>query len=134
MIEIELVNIEIPVFEPEFFIISLTKAIKEEGFELGDVTVILVTDGYLLELNQKHLDHDFYTDIITFDYCNDDVISGDLFISVDRVRENADTFQTDFMVELNRVMIHGVLHLCGYKDKTVEEERMMRLLENKYLN
>ena len=119
---------------PEFFIISLTKAIKEEGFELGDVTVILVTDGYLLELNQKHLDHDFYTDIITFDYCNDDVISGDLFISVDRVRENADTFQTDFMVELNRVMIHGVLHLCGYKDKTEEEERMMRLLENKYLN
>ena len=110
MIEIELVNVEIPVFEPEFFIISLTKAIKEEGFELGDVTVILVTDGYLLELNQKHLDHDFYTDIITFDYCNDDVISGDLFISVDRVRENADTFQTDFMVELNRVMIHGVLH------------------------
>jgi rRNA maturation RNase YbeY len=134
MIEIELVNVEIPVFEPEFFIISLTKAIKEEGFELGDVTVILVTDGYLLELNQKHLDHDFYTDIITFDYCNDDVISGDLFISVDRVRENADTFQTDFMVELNRVMIHGVLHLCGYKDKTEEEERMMRLLENKYLN
>ena len=134
MIEIELVNVEIPVFAPEFFIISLTKAIKEEGFELGDVTVILVTDGYLLELNQKHLDHDFYTDIITFDYCNDDVISGDLFISVDRVRENADTFQTDFMVELNRVMIHGVLHLCGYKDKTVEEERMMRLLENKYLN
>ena len=134
MIEFELVNIEIPVFEPEFFIISLTKAIKEEGFELGDVTVILVTDGYLLELNQKHLDHDFYTDIITFDYCNDDVISGDLFISVDRVRENADTFQTDFMVELNRVMIHGVLHLCGYKDKTEEEERMMRLLENKYLN
>ena len=134
MIEFELVNIEIPVFEPEFFIISLTKAIKEEGFELGDVTVILVTDGYLLELNQKHLDHDFYTDIITFDYCNEDVISGDLFISVDRVRENADTFQTDFMVELNRVMIHGVLHLCGYKDKTEEEERMMRLLENKYLN
>lgn len=134
MIEIELVNVEVPVFEPEFFIISLTKAIKEEGFELGDVTVILVTDGYLLELNQKHLDHDFYTDIITFDYCNDDVISGDLFISVDRVRENADTFQTDFMVELNRVMIHGVLHLCGYKDKTEEEERMMRLLENKYLN
>jgi rRNA maturation RNase YbeY len=134
MIEIELVNVEIPVFEPEFFIISLTKAIKEEGFELGDVTVILVTDGYLLELNQKHLDHDFYTDIITFDYCNDDVISGDLFISVDRVRENAETFQTDFMVELNRVMIHGVLHLCGYKDKTEEEERMMRLLENKYLN
>ena len=134
MIEIELVNVEIPVFEPEFFIISLTKAIKEEGFKLGDVTVILVTDGYLLELNQKHLDHDFYTDIITFDYCNDDVISGDLFISVDRVRENADTFQTDFMVELNRVMIHGVLHLCGYKDKTEEEERMMRLLENKYLN
>ena len=134
MIEFELVNIEIPVFEPEFFIISLTKVIKDEGFELGDVTVILVTDGYLLELNQKHLDHDYYTDIITFDYCKENVISGDLFISVDRVRENSDTFQTDFKVELNRVMIHGVLHLCGYKDKTEEEERLMRFLENKYLN
>lgn len=134
MIEFELVNIEIPVFEPEFFIISLTKVIKDEGFELGDVTVILVTDGYLLELNQKHLDHDYYTDIITFDYCQDNVISGDLFISVDRVKENSDTFQTDFKVELNRVMIHGVLHLCGYKDKTEEEERLMRFLENKYLN
>lgn len=133
MIEIELVNVEIPVFEPEFFIISLTKVIQEEGFDLGDVTVILVTDGYLLELNQKHLEHDFYTDIITFDYCELNIISGDLFISIDRVRENAETFQTDFMVELNRVMIHGVLHLCGYKDKTEEEERIMRSLENKYL-
>ncbi len=133
MIEIELVNVEIPVFAPEFFIVSLTNVIQEEGFDLGNVTVILVTDRYLLELNQKHLEHDFYTDIITFDYCELNIISGDLFISIDRVRENAETFQTDFMVELNRVMIHGVLHLCGHKDKTEEEESRMRSLENKYL-
>jgi len=134
MIEIELVNVEIPVFEPEFFILSLVNVIEEEGFNLGDVTVILVTDGYLLEMNQKHLDHDYYTDIITFDYSEANIISGDLFISVDRVRENAETYQTDFLTELNRVMIHGTLHLCGYKDKTEEEERLMRSLENKYLS
>jgi len=134
MIEFELINIEIPVFEPEFFILSLTKVIQDEGFILGDVTIILVTDGYLLEMNQKHLNHDYYTDIITFDYCEANIISGDLFISIDRVRENAMTFHTDFLIELNRVMIHGVLHLCGYKDKTEEEEQLMRALENKYLN
>jgi rRNA maturation RNase YbeY len=85
-------------------------------------------------MNQKYLNHDYFTDIITFDYCEDNVISGDLFISVDRVKENADSFNVDELTEIHRVMIHGVLHLCGYKDKTEEEEKNMRLLENKYLN
>ena len=134
MIEIEMINIEVPEFNPEFFVLSLSKTIQEEGFLLGDITVIFVTDGYLLEMNKKHLNHDYYTDIITFDYCEGNIISGDLFISVDRVRENAATFDSPFLQELKRVMIHGVLHLCGHKDKTKEEEENMRSLENKYLN
>jgi rRNA maturation RNase YbeY len=134
MIEIEMINIEVPEFNPEFFVLALSKTIQEEGFLLGDITVIFVTDGYLLEMNKKHLNHDYYTDIITFDYCEGNIISGDLFISLDRVRENASTFDTPFLLELKRVMIHGVLHLCGHKDKTKEEEENMRSLENKYLN
>ena len=134
MIEIEMINVEVPEFNPEFFVLALSKTIQEEGFLLGDITVIFVTDGYLLEMNKKHLNHDYYTDIITFDYCEGNIISGDLFISLDRVRENALTFDTPFLLELKRVMIHGVLHLCGHKDKTKEEEENMRSLENKYLN
>lgn len=134
MIEIEMINIEVPEFNPEFFVLALSKTIQEEGFLLGDITVIFVTDGYLLEMNKKHLNHDYYTDIITFDYCEGNIISGDLFISLDRVRENASTFDAPFLLELKRVMIHGVLHLCGHKDKTKEEEENMRSLENKYLN
>ena len=134
MIEIEMINIEVPEFNPEFFVLALSKTIQEEGFLLGDITVIFVTDGYLLEMNKKHLNHDYYTDIITFDYCDENIISGDLFISIDRVRENAATFDSPFLQELKRVMIHGVLHLCGHKDKTKEEEENMRSLENKYLN
>jgi rRNA maturation RNase YbeY len=134
MIEIEMINVEVPECNPEFFVLALSKTIQEEGFLLGDITVIFVTDGYLLEMNKKHLNHDYYTDIITFDYCEGNIISGDLFISLDRVRENASTFDTPFLLELKRVMIHGVLHLCGHKDKTKEEEENMRSLENKYLN
>ena len=129
-----MINVEVPEFNPEFFVLALSKTIQEEGFLLGDITVIFVTDGYLLEMNKKHLNHDYYTDIITFDYCEGNIISGDLFISLDRVRENASTFDTPFLLELKRVMIHGVLHLCGHKDKTKEEEENMRSLENKYLN
>jgi rRNA maturation RNase YbeY len=134
MIEIEMINVEVPEFNPEFFVLALSKTIQEEGFLLGDITVIFVTDGYLLDMNKKHLNHDYYTDIITFDYCEGNIISGDLFISLDRVRENASIFDTPFLLELKRVMIHGVLHLCGHKDKTKEEEENMRSLENKYLN
>ena len=134
MIDFQFINKEIPGFDSEFFILSLTSLVKEEGKLLGDVSVIFVSDDYLLEINQSYLNHDYYTDIITFDYCEQNVISGDLFISVDRVRENADVFNVDFGTELHRVIIHGVLHLCGYKDKTEENEKEMRILENKYLN
>ena len=134
MIDFQFINKEIPGFDSEFFVLSLTSLVKEEGKLLGDVYVIFVSDDYLLEMNQTYLNHDYYTDIITFDYCEQNIISGDLFISVDRVRENADVFNADFRTELHRVIIHGVLHLCGYKDKTEENEKEMRVLENKYLN
>ena len=134
MIDFQFINKEIPGFNSEFFILSLSNVVKTELKELGDISIIFVSDQYLLEMNQKYLNHDYFTDIITFDYCEDNVISGDLFISVDRVKENADSFNVDELTEIHRVMIHGVLHLCGYKDKTEEEEMNMRLLENKYLN
>jgi rRNA maturation RNase YbeY len=134
MIDFQFINKEIPGFNSEFFILSLSNVVKTELKELGDISIIFVSDQYLLEMNQKYLNHDYFTDIITFDYCEDNVISGDLFISVDRVKENADSFNVDELTEIHRVMIHGVLHLCGYKDKTEEEEKNMRLLENKYLN
>jgi rRNA maturation RNase YbeY len=134
MIDFQFINKEIPGFNSEFFVLSLTNLLDQESKVLGDISIIFVTDSYLLEMNQKYLNHDYYTDIITFDYCEMNIVSGDLFISIDRVQENADTFNVDLLTELHRVMIHGVLHLCGYKDKTIEEERLMRDLENKYLN
>ena len=134
MIDFQFINKEIPGFNSEFFILSLTNLLNKEAKTLGEISIIFVSDSYLLEMNQKYLNHDYYTDIITFDYCEMNIVSGDLFISVDRVQENAESFDVDFLTELKRVMIHGVLHLCGYKDKTEEEERMMRELENKYLN
>ena len=133
MIDFQLINKEIPGFNSEFFVLSLTNLLNQEAKILGDISIIFVSDSYLLEMNQKYLNHDYYTDIITFDYCEMNIVSGDLFISVDRVQENADTFNVDFLTELHRVMIHGVLHLCGYKDKSDDEERLMRELENKYL-
>ena len=134
MIDFQFINKEIPGFNSEFFVLSLTNLLNKEAKILGDISIIFVSDPYLLEMNQKYLNHDYYTDIITFDYCDMNIVSGDLFISVDRVQENAETFDVDVLTELHRVMIHGVLHLCGYKDKTEEEERNMRELENKYLN
>jgi probable rRNA maturation factor len=112
----------------------LAAVANSEGFELGELALVFCADEELLEMNIKHLDHNFYTDIITFDYSDEDVVSGDLFISVDRVRENAADLLQDFNKELNRVVVHGVLHLCGYGDKSDEEELVMREKEDFYLN
>lgn len=107
--------------------------ITDEEHNLGEISVIFCSDEYLLKINREHLDHDYYTDIITFQY-TDDPISGDLFISVDRVRDNADQLKTSFQQELHRVIIHGILHLCGYKDKGQSEEKLMRQKEDFYLS
>ena len=102
--------------------------------ELGSVSVVFCSDDYLLEMNKQYLNHDYYTDIITFDYVEENVISGDLFISLDRVKENAQKYNNDFIIEIYRVVFHGILHLIGYKDKTEEEKKLMREKENFYLN
>ncbi len=108
--------------------------VLNELYKTGDITVIFCSDEYLLQVNRQYLNHDYYTDIVTFNYVEDSVISGDLFISVDRVKENAETFQSEFVVELYRVVFHGVLHLVGYNDKTEEEQRQMRQKEDYYLS
>lgn len=101
--------------------------------KIGDINVIFCSDNYILDVNMKYLQHDYFTDIITFDYCEGKVLSGDLFISVDSVRENSIEFGTDFEEELHRVIVHGVLHLIGYDDHTYEDRKVMRQKENYYL-
>ncbi len=104
------------------------------SFIAGDINIIFCSDLYLLELNKKFLSHDYFTDIITFDNCTDRVVSGDLFISVERVRENSKTYFSSFDEELHRVIVHGVLHLLGYKDKTKAHSKLMKEKESYYLN
>lgn len=106
---------------------------ESEMKRIGDIAVIFCSDGYLLDVNRKYLGHDYFTDIITFDYCEGERLSGDLFISVDSVRENAVEYGTEFADELNRVMVHGLLHLIGYDDHTEEDVKTMREKENQYL-
>ena len=101
--------------------------------KIGDINVIFCSDNYILDVNMKYLQHDYFTDIITFDYCEGKVLSGDLFIIVDSVRENSIEFGTDFEEELHRVIVHGVLHLIGYDDHTEEDKKVMRQKENYYL-
>ena len=112
----------------------ITEVCSKEFKEFGDISLIFCSDEYLLDMNRTHLDHDYYTDIITFDYTENQIVSGDLFISIDRVRDNASDFNVSFDHELHRVIIHGVLHLCGYKDKSDYEEKLMRTKENNALS
>ncbi len=100
----------------------------------GDINVVFTSDDYLYNMNLQYLNHDYYTDIITFNYNSGNVISGDLFISIDRVRENAQKFNVSFQEELLRVIIHGVLHLLGFDDKTDVERQKMREKENEMLS
>lgn len=100
----------------------------------GELTYIFCSDEYLLKLNIEHLNHSTLTDIITFDYSKTGIISGDIFISIDRVKENASLFNVSFYEELNRVMAHGILHLIGFKDKTEAEKKEMREEENNSLS
>lgn len=101
-----------------------------EGYELGELAYIFCSDNYLLKLNQDYLKHDTLTDIITFDYVSGKLISGDVYISLERVADNAKEFGVSEPEELLRVMAHGLLHLCGYKDKTIEDQTLMTKKEN----
>ncbi len=112
----------------------LRESCKRETRSLGEISVIFCSDEYLLKMNLDHLQHDYYTDIITFDYSSGSDVSGDIFISIDRVAENATSFKTDFIDELHRVMIHGVLHLIGYKDSETKDKSEMSSKEDYYLS
>ena len=107
---------------------------QAESKKLGAVSVIFCSDNYLLDINKKYLNHDYFTDIITFDYCKGDLISGDLFISIDSVKDNSEFYKSCFEDELNRVIVHGVLHLIGYDDHTESDVAVMRSKEDFYLN
>lgn len=100
---------------------------------IGDINIIFCSDNYILDVNLRYLGHDYFTDIITFDYCEGKKLSGDMFISVDSVRENALEYCVEFDDELHRVMVHGLLHLIGYDDHTPEEELLIHEKEDYYL-
>ena len=112
----------------------LKQLLKEEGKKEATINYIFCADAYLWELNKTHLNHDTYTDIVTFEFSSDnEPLTADVYISVERVRENATIFRTTFQRELHRVIFHGALHLCGYKDKTKEQSQQMRSMEDLYL-
>ena len=106
---------------------------ESEIKRVGDISIIFCSDNYILDVNVKYLQHDYFTDIITFDYCEGQKLSGDLFISIDSVRENARYYGSEFEDELNRVIVHGLLHLIGYDDHTEEDQKIMRSKEDYYL-
>ncbi len=125
------------IYEEDNFVLSneslyefwIDKIIESENKILGDITYVFCDDEFLLSINQDYLSHDTYTDVVTFDYTEENIISGEIFISIERVRENASDFKVDFNNELHRVMSHGLLHLCGYKDKSKSDIQIMRLKE-----
>lgn len=112
----------------------LKNASISEGYELSQLNYVFCSDEYLLEINKQYLDHDYFTDIITFDNSEEDnQLEGDIYISVDRVRDNAATFHTDFDIEMRRVLIHGLLHLAGHDDTSEALKTAMRAKEDEYL-
>jgi probable rRNA maturation factor len=108
--------------------------ISEEKQLPGDINIIFTSDKYLLGINKQYLKHNYFTDIVTFNYCENNVINGDIFISIETVKNNSLRFDVNFTTELERVIIHGVLHLIGYDDQNDEEKAIMREKENYYLD
>lgn len=119
--------------DPEFFASWFSDVLSEHGFTLGEVCLIVCSDDYLLEMNKQHLNHDYYTDIITFNYNEGETINGDLFISIDRVCENAERDKLTSTKEFQRVAVHGLLHLVGFDDKSSADKEEMTRQEDKAL-
>lgn len=111
----------------------MKEVVENHGEKCGDINVILCSDAHLLQMNKQYLGHDYFTDIITFDYCEGKLVSGDLYISVDTVKANAVEYEQPFLTELHRVMIHGVLHLLGLDDHSDADSARMRDAENESL-
>ena len=121
------------IFPKDIFKKQIKQIINDASKDAEEINIIFCRDEYLYEMNKKYLGHDYYTDIITFDYCRDNFISGDLYISVDRLKENALKYKVSFIYEVARVVFHGVLHLVGYNDSSKEERNNMKKMENYYL-
>ncbi|KAA2219279.1 MULTISPECIES: rRNA maturation RNase YbeY [Maribacter] len=121
---------EVKISNTEKYRSWVSKIVTTEGYTIGELNYIFCDDSYLLEINQKYLRHDTLTDIITFDYTTGKTMSADIYISTERVRENAVSYQATFENELLRVMSHGILHLAGYKDKEEEHKKEMRIKED----
>lgn len=132
MIDIQFVDTKM--FSIENYSKWVKKIILKEKKIVGDIVFVFCNDKYMLEKNIKFLNHDTLTDVITFDYCKGEIISGDIIISIDRVKENATIFNVSFSNELERVMAHGLLHLLGYKDKNKKDALIMRKKENFYIS
>ena len=126
-------DIDLVIKEKNKIRLWIVDAINKEGKKTGNITYIFCTDEYLLKINQEYLKHDNLTDVITFDYTEGDRVSGDIFISYERIMDNSNTLGTALEDELHRVMIHGVMHLCGYKDKQPDAKAQMTDKENQYL-
>ena len=130
----DFIDVEIPDFDSEFFGLWLSKVLESYEKEAGDISYYFCSDEKMLELNVELLDHDFYTDIITLDFVVGNVVSGEMYVSYDRIKDNAKEFGNGVVFdELCRVMVHGLLHLVGFNDKTVEQEKEMRAEETKNL-
>lgn len=112
----------------------LEECVRSLGFAIGELSFIFCSDEYLKKINIKYLNHDFFTDVIAFDYSKEKLLFGDVYVSTERVKENATTYNSSFNKELFRVIIHGVLHLCGLNDKTKEEKKLIRAKENEFLS
>ena len=126
-------SVEFELSQPEKLSEWILAVLEKEGCQLQQACFIFCSDEYLLQLNQEYLNHDTYTDIITFPYSEPPLIEGDIFISIDRVKDNARRFGISFEKELHRVMIHGILHLCGYTDQSPDEKARMRKKEDEAL-
>ncbi|MDR0427665.1 MAG: rRNA maturation RNase YbeY [Dysgonamonadaceae bacterium] len=111
----------------------IKKIASSHNKKIGEISYIFCSDKEILRINEQYLNHDYYTDIITFDYTEANTLSGDIFISLETVKSNSEKYLSDYQEELHRVIIHGILHLCGLKDKTPQEEQLMRESENRAL-
>jgi len=126
-------DIDFKISKPQIIRKWLLGAIQKSNFKCGDISIVFCTDDYLLTINKQYLKHDYYTDVITFDYSEAGKISGDILISIDRIRENAQLFGVTFDLELQRILIHGILHLLGFTDDTQSERMDMTIKENEFL-
>jgi rRNA maturation RNase YbeY len=124
-------DFEDPEFDLDVLNLGVKEIIQSHNKIVGDINYIFCSDNYLLEINRQYLSHDYFTDIITFEYSDKDNVSGDIFISIDRVKENGDIYGEGFSKEIMRVISHGILHLLGFKDGTEEEKREMKNFEDK---